>query len=144
MPWAAASTCTGASREPAWPLPETHGGFLLPVVWPHQRQAGCLLGLSSTAMTSPFGSCPRRSVLISDLREVGERSKGLGLRDGSTWSMAGTPRPRECGWCSKDSGPFNFSITCFPLVSRVLVTGVPLPGRHGRGVGVTHGFFFKR
>ena len=48
-----------------------------------------------------------------------------------TWQEP--PGPGRVAGALRTGGPFNFSITWFPLVSRVLAAGLPLHGRHGRG-----------
>lgn len=129
MPWAVAGTCTGASREEAWLLPESQGRFLLPVAWPCQLSGGTASwDRSSTAIKSPFGFCSQRSVLISD-QGAGGRTKEWAHR-----ACGRTQGRSRATFALRTGGPFEFPIiTQFPLLNRGPVPGLQLPGRRGRG-----------
>lgn len=85
-------------------------------------------------MTSPFCLCPQRSVLISDLGEVGRKEEGAGT-ELRVHVVCGRNHKghRRVAFTLRSGGPFDFSISQFPLFNRALVPGLPHPGRCGRG-----------
>lgn len=133
MPWAVAGTCTGASWEERWLLPESQSRFL----WPWLSHAN----LRRDYIPGPRQDYHDQSVLPLPPKLRTDYRSGRGGEEGAgaigvhvVCGRNGVHGGRgSVAFALSTGGPFCFSITGFPWLTRAPVPGLPLPGRHGRG-----------